>query len=85
MAADSLGVKMPVQMPPMMMTGISSAGPASRVAAQICGSVERSSPLSQPVFLPCHMHTTISAIAEASAGSRPAIDSVRIDTPEMKA
>jgi hypothetical protein len=31
------------------------------------------------------MHTAISASAEASAGTSPAIDSVRIDTPEMKA
>ena len=75
----------PLQMPPTMITGISSAGPASLAAAQICAGVERSSPLSTPVFLPCHMHITISATAVASAGSSPAIDSVRIDTPEMKA
>ena len=85
MAADSLGVKTPLQMPPMMRMGIISAGPAARVADQICAGVLRASPLSQPVRLPCHMHTRISATADSSAGTIPAMDSVRMDTPEMKA
>jgi hypothetical protein len=72
-------------MPPTMMIGISSAGPASLVANQICGRVERSWPLSQPLLRPYQMQTTISAIAITIAGTTPAIDSWRIDTPEMKA
>ena len=68
-----------------MISGISNAGPASLVAVQICAGVERSSPLSTPDLRPYHMQTTINATAVAMAGSRPAMESVRMDTPEMKA
>ena len=84
-AADSLGVNSPVQMPPMMMMGINNAGPASRAAAQICAGVERSSPLSHPVRLPCQMQTMMRAMADKIAGTRPAIDSAFIDTPDTNA
>jgi uncharacterized protein (TIGR00730 family) len=66
-------------------TGMISAGPASLNAAQISCLVDRSSPLSQPVFWPYQTHTAISAAAEMNAGTTPAIDNWRIDTPEMKA
>ena len=72
-------------MPPTMISGITSAGPASLVAAQIWARVARTSPLSQPLFLPYQTQTPISAIAITRPGTRPAIDSCRIDTPEMNA
>ena len=42
-------------------------------------------PGSQPVLLPYHTHTATSASAESTAGTMPAIDSMRIDTPAVKA
>ena len=83
--AASVGVTTPDQMPPTMINGIISAGPASLVAAQISPRVARTSPLSQPLFLPYQTQTPISAAAITSPGTIPAIDSCRIDTPEMKA
>ena len=84
-AADSVGVKIPDQMPPTMINGIISAGPASLVAVQISPRVARTSPLSQPLFLPYQTQTPISAAAITIPGTMPAIDSCRIDTPEMNA
>ena len=72
-------------MPPTMITGIRSAGPAALNARQISAREARSEPESQPVFFPYQMQTATSAAAEMSAGISPDIDSVRIDTPEMNA
>ena len=68
-----------------MITGITSAGPADLNARQISAREARSEPESQPVFLPYQMQTPTSASAEMNAGITPDIDSVRIETPEMKA
>ena len=69
----------------MEINGIISAGPASLVAAQISPRVARTSPLSHPLFLPYQTQTPTSAIAITRPGTSPAIDSCRIDAPEMNA
>ena len=70
-----MGVNCPDQMPPTMMTGMRSAGPAALKAAQISAAEARLSPLSQPVFFPYHMQTPIRASAMMKAGMTPDMES----------
>ena len=72
-------------MPPTMITGINSAGPAARKLTQISRPVERVVPVSQPDDLPYQTHTTTSASAEMTAGISPATDISFIDTPATNA
>src|SRR5215467_11249828 len=84
-AAASVGVNTPDQIPPTMSTGMTSAGPASLNANHISRFVDRTLPLSQPVVLPYQTQTNDRKIAAMTAGTTPAIESCRIEAPDMNA
>src|SRR5690625_261528 len=80
-AADSVGVKKPVRMPPMTMMIINSDGTARHSVVSACVSVTRSVALSSSRLRTYRCTTNMHANTHSSPGPMPAMNSAAMEEP----